>query len=259
MVGHHKRHRGRIHARWGATADGKVVVAEATCLLDAGAYNYTTNKVLGNLHLCVTGPYEIANVSRRQPRRPNQRRARRRVPRLRRPAGRVRGRDADEQAGRTRSGQDPVELRRRNVLRDGSLGPHRHRDAARRQPARGHRPVRGGGRAGPSPSGPRRSSCALRLAARRSPGRCGAGAGSPAGSRTSASRSASPSGARPGSCSTATRTTPMSGRRAHRPGRALPRRRRGRPGGAHGVRADGGRGGRRGRRTRRRPSSRTPP
>ena len=36
IVGHHKRHRGRIPARWGATADGRVVVAEATCHLDAG-------------------------------------------------------------------------------------------------------------------------------------------------------------------------------------------------------------------------------
>jgi CO/xanthine dehydrogenase Mo-binding subunit len=59
VIGHHKRHRGRVHARWGATADGRVVVAEATGYLDAGAYNYTTNKVLGNLHLCVSGPYEI--------------------------------------------------------------------------------------------------------------------------------------------------------------------------------------------------------
>ena len=63
IVGHHKRHRGRVHARWGATADGRVAVAEATCHLDAGAYNYTTNKVLGNLHLCVSGPYEIRHLS----------------------------------------------------------------------------------------------------------------------------------------------------------------------------------------------------
>ncbi|HKX76713.1 MAG TPA: molybdopterin cofactor-binding domain-containing protein, partial [Acidimicrobiia bacterium] len=62
IVGHHKRHRGRVHARWGATAEGKVVAVEADCYLDAGGYNYTSNKVLGNLHLTVSGPYEIPNA-----------------------------------------------------------------------------------------------------------------------------------------------------------------------------------------------------
>ena len=62
IIGHHKRHRGRITARWGATRDGRVVVAEADCMLDAGPYNYTTNKVLGNLHLTVCGPYDIDNL-----------------------------------------------------------------------------------------------------------------------------------------------------------------------------------------------------
>jgi CO/xanthine dehydrogenase Mo-binding subunit len=122
MVGHHKRHRGRISARWGATADGKVVAAEATCLLDAGAYNCTTNKVLGNLHLCVTGPYEIANVSVDS----------HAVLTNAVPGGAFRGFGAPQGAFvaemqmnklAERLGQDPVELRRRNVLRDGSLGP----------------------------------------------------------------------------------------------------------------------------------------
>ncbi len=57
IVGHHKRHRGRVHTRWGATTDGRLVVVEADGYLDAGSYNYTTNKVLGNLHMCVAGPY----------------------------------------------------------------------------------------------------------------------------------------------------------------------------------------------------------
>jgi len=62
IVGHHKRHRGRVHARLGATTEGKIVVLEAECYLDAGGYNYTSNKVLGNLHLTVSGPYEIPNA-----------------------------------------------------------------------------------------------------------------------------------------------------------------------------------------------------
>ena len=62
IVGHHKRHRGEITARLGATRDGRIVAVEADCYLDAGGYNYTTNKVLGNLHLCVAGPYEVPNA-----------------------------------------------------------------------------------------------------------------------------------------------------------------------------------------------------
>lgn len=59
---HHKRHPVKIRAKWGATRDGKLVAAEATVIGDAGAYNYTTNKVMGNAHLMVTGPYEIPYV-----------------------------------------------------------------------------------------------------------------------------------------------------------------------------------------------------
>ncbi len=62
IVGHHKRHRGRITTRWGASADGRIVAVEATGYLDAGAYNYTSNKVLGNLHMSMSGPYEVPNA-----------------------------------------------------------------------------------------------------------------------------------------------------------------------------------------------------
>ena len=59
---HHKRHPISIRARWGATREGKIVAAEATVIGDAGAYNYTSTKVMGNANLCVTGPYEIPNI-----------------------------------------------------------------------------------------------------------------------------------------------------------------------------------------------------
>ncbi|MCP3973908.1 MAG: molybdopterin-dependent oxidoreductase [bacterium] len=62
IVGHHKRHRGRIHARIGATSTGLITAVEITGYLDAGAYNYTSNKVLGNLHMTVGGPYKIPNA-----------------------------------------------------------------------------------------------------------------------------------------------------------------------------------------------------
>jgi len=62
IIGHHKRHPYFLHARWGATREGKVIAAEVTIKTDAGAYVYTSPKVLGNATLMCTGPYEIPNV-----------------------------------------------------------------------------------------------------------------------------------------------------------------------------------------------------
>ena len=62
IIGHHKRHQGTIHAKWGATREGKITAIESEVIFDAGAYNYTTNKVLGNCHLMVSGPYDIPNA-----------------------------------------------------------------------------------------------------------------------------------------------------------------------------------------------------
>jgi CO/xanthine dehydrogenase Mo-binding subunit len=59
---HHKRHPIKVYARWGADRDGRVVAAECRVIGDAGAYNYTSNKVLGNANLTVTGAYEIPNI-----------------------------------------------------------------------------------------------------------------------------------------------------------------------------------------------------
>ncbi len=62
MIGHHKRHRYHIRARWGATHDGTLVAAEMELVANGGAYAYTSTKVLGNATLMCTGPYEIPNV-----------------------------------------------------------------------------------------------------------------------------------------------------------------------------------------------------
>ncbi|HLY27359.1 MAG TPA: molybdopterin cofactor-binding domain-containing protein, partial [Aggregatilineales bacterium] len=62
IQGHHKRHPVTIHTRWGATREGKIVAAEATLYGDAGGYAYTTPKVMGNAQLLVTGPYTIPNI-----------------------------------------------------------------------------------------------------------------------------------------------------------------------------------------------------
>jgi CO/xanthine dehydrogenase Mo-binding subunit len=121
MVGHHKRHRGRIHTRWGATRDGTITAVEATVHLDAGAYNYTTNKVLGNCHLSVVGPYEIPNATIDSYG----------VYTNAVPGGAFRGFGAPQgifvaetQMNKiaARLGLDPVEVRRRNVIHDGSIG-----------------------------------------------------------------------------------------------------------------------------------------
>ena len=121
IVGHHKRHRATIHAKLGATSAGKITAVEADVWLDAGAYNYTSNKVLGNAHLSVGGAYEI----------PNARIDSRAVYTHSVPGGAFRGFGgpqgafvAETQMNKLANalGMDPVELRRINTLRDGSEG-----------------------------------------------------------------------------------------------------------------------------------------
>ncbi|MBE2182810.1 MAG: xanthine dehydrogenase family protein [Anaerolineae bacterium] len=60
---HHKRHPVSIHAKWGATREGKLVAIEARIIGDAGPYNYTSTKVLANANLMATGPYEVPNCN----------------------------------------------------------------------------------------------------------------------------------------------------------------------------------------------------
>jgi len=62
MQGHHKRHPVYIKAKWGATKAGKLVAAEMEVVGDAGAYAYTSTKVMGNANLMATGPYEIPHI-----------------------------------------------------------------------------------------------------------------------------------------------------------------------------------------------------
>ena len=59
---HHKRHPFSIYTRWGAKRDGRIVAIEAKVIGDAGAYNYTSTKVVANAGLMVTGPYEVENI-----------------------------------------------------------------------------------------------------------------------------------------------------------------------------------------------------
>ena len=121
IVGHHKRHRATISAKLGATSDGKITAVEAEVLLDAGAYNYTSNKVLGNAHLSVAGAYVVPNAAIDS----------RSVYTTTVPGGAFRGFGgpqgsfvAETQMNKLAAAldMDPVALRRLNVLADGSEG-----------------------------------------------------------------------------------------------------------------------------------------
>ena len=61
-IGHHKRHPMKIHQKWGATKDGKLVVQYTNIIADAGAYASTTSYVVSSTVLLSTGPYEVENV-----------------------------------------------------------------------------------------------------------------------------------------------------------------------------------------------------
>jgi CO/xanthine dehydrogenase Mo-binding subunit len=120
IIGHHKRHPYVIRARWGADEEGHIVAADVDVIADGGAYAYTSTKVLGNATLMCTGPYQVPNV---------------RVDSYavytnNIPGGAFRGFGgpqgafaAENQLNRLAEalGMDPVEIRMRNVLRDGDL------------------------------------------------------------------------------------------------------------------------------------------
>lgn len=120
IIGHHKRHPYLLRSRWGATREGKVIAAEVEVIADGGAYAYTSTKVLGNATLMCTGPYEIPNVKVDSYA----------VYTNNIPGGAFRGFGgpqgafaAEMQMNRLAEALkiDPVELRLRNVLREGSL------------------------------------------------------------------------------------------------------------------------------------------
>jgi CO/xanthine dehydrogenase Mo-binding subunit len=120
IIGHHKRHPYVIKAKWGATKEGKIIAAEMEVVADGGAYAYTSTKVLGNATLMCTGPYEIPNVKVDSYA----------VYTNHIPGGAFRGFGGPQGAFAAESQMnrlaeelqiDPIELRLRNILREGSL------------------------------------------------------------------------------------------------------------------------------------------
>jgi CO/xanthine dehydrogenase Mo-binding subunit len=124
IIGHHKRHPYILHAKWGANCEGKIVFAQMDVTSDAGAYAYTSSKVLGNALIACLGPYEIPNVHV----------SARTVYTNNCPSGAFRGFGgpqghfaAESQVNKLAAalGMDPVTLRLRNLWREGTRLPTR--------------------------------------------------------------------------------------------------------------------------------------
>ncbi len=120
IMGHYKRHPYFLHAKWGATTEGKVIAAEVEIKTDCGAYIGKSGKVMGNATLLSTGPYEIPNVKVDSYA----------VLTNNIPNGAFRGFggpqglfEAESQMNKLAEAlnMDPVELRNRNLLREGSI------------------------------------------------------------------------------------------------------------------------------------------
>lgn len=120
IVGHHKRHPFYITGKWGALRDGTIVAAQTRLVADGGAYASTSIEVLKCATIFSTGPYEIENVA---------------TDGIvcytnNVPAGAFRGFGAPQAHFAAESmvtrlahalGIDPVEIRRKNLYREGSI------------------------------------------------------------------------------------------------------------------------------------------
>lgn len=120
IIGHHKRHPYVLRAKWGAMRDGQIVAAQMDVTSDAGAYAYTSTKVLANATLACLGPYAIAHVLVDA----------RTVYTNNCPSGAFRGFGgpqghfaAEGQVNKLAEalGMDPVEVRMRNIWREGAV------------------------------------------------------------------------------------------------------------------------------------------
>jgi CO/xanthine dehydrogenase Mo-binding subunit len=125
LIGHHKRHPMTIRCRWGATRDGKLTAVQAETIADGGAYASTSVEVVKVATLFASGPYEVPNIA-------SDGYA---VYTNNVPSGAFRGFGAPQahfaaEIMVTRLahaiGMDPIEFRRRNLYREGSIEPTRN-------------------------------------------------------------------------------------------------------------------------------------
>ncbi len=125
MTAHHKRHPFNIKCKWGAMKDGRITAVQAELLADGGAYASTSVEVLKIATLFASGCYEVPNIS-----------ADGYVAYTNNvPCGAFRGFGAPQAQFAAESmvtrlahalGIDPVEMRRRNIYREGSIEPTQH-------------------------------------------------------------------------------------------------------------------------------------
>jgi len=122
MIAHHKRHPMRIRCRWGAKKDGRITAVEAEVFADGGAYASTSVEVVKVATLFASGCYEIENIAVDGYA----------VYTNNIPCGAFRGFGAPQaqfasEVMVTRLalalGIDPIEMRRRNIYREGSIEP----------------------------------------------------------------------------------------------------------------------------------------
>ncbi len=122
MIAHHKRHPVNIRCRWSASQDGRITAVQAEVILDGGAYASTSVEVLKAATLFMSGCYEIPNIMVDGYA----------VYTNNIPSGAFRGFGAPQaqfssEIMVTRLAQalgiDPIELRRRNIYREGSIEP----------------------------------------------------------------------------------------------------------------------------------------
>ena len=125
IIGHHKRHPIAVRCRWGAMRDGRIVAVEAEVIADGGAYASTSAEVIKVAALFASGCYEIPHIAVDGYA----------VYTNNVPAGAFRGFGAPQaqfasEVMVTRLahalGMDLVELRRRNIYREGSIEPTQH-------------------------------------------------------------------------------------------------------------------------------------
>ena len=123
IVGHHKRHRGRITARWGATC--RRVGWWPSRPPATSTPGPTTTPPTRCWETCtsrVCGPYSIPNATVDSWAVYTNAVPGGSLPRVRGTPGLFRRREPDEQAGRGPVRIDPVEIRRRNLLTEGDDG-----------------------------------------------------------------------------------------------------------------------------------------
>jgi len=125
IIAHHKRHPFRIHCRWGARSDGTITAVEAELVADGGAYASTSAEVVKAATLFASGCYEVPNITADGYA----------VYTNNVPCGAFRGFGSPQAQFASEImvtrlahalGIDPVEMRRRNLYREGSIEPTQH-------------------------------------------------------------------------------------------------------------------------------------